>query len=362
MGSLKKKCVCPTCLVPVQVKGLHKNLTFSTLLSCAGKLKDILEGQSLQQKTKAILESPLEEDADMTQLDDLSALASVKPFEPILENIEEAEKVEEKENIVEEARNENVEPPPKKSNSKRTTPVSKSKTSTTRMKTPTTGDKAKKTASPAKSPETPSTKEPLKILMSGLKADDKNLVSEYFKDVQKGVKVQLANDYDPKTVNRIIMNVDDNGFCTRTTKYLRGVLDGKVIVSFTWFLDSLAQKEWLPFEAYLVKGDTSINMITNSVEKSLAAKDSDRLFTGYTFYLCGKFGSPSKADLTALLKAGGAKVLGIRPKDELPDNHVLVYDPDLLDDASLWIAEYKQRTSSLWVLDCISSYEVLPLY
>jgi hypothetical protein len=93
-------------------------------------------------------------------------------------------------------------------------------------------------------------------------------------------------------------------------------------------------------------------------------KSSSKLFDGYTFYLCGRFGSPSKLDLTALLKAGGAKVQTTRPKSQadLPDNHLLIYDPDQLDDASLWIVSFAQRTSGLWVLDCISSYEILPTY
>lgn len=67
MGELKRACVCPTCKVPVQVKGLHKNLTFSTLVACAGKLKDILEVRQAEQQAQELLQDST--DFESTQID-----------------------------------------------------------------------------------------------------------------------------------------------------------------------------------------------------------------------------------------------------------------------------------------------------
>jgi hypothetical protein len=141
-------------------------------------------------------------------------------------------------------------------------------------------------------------------------------------------------------------------------------LDGKAIVSFSWFWDSLDKKMWLDPTNYLVKGDTSIARETNAVKESIGRSGNQKLFAEYTFYLVGKFRTPSKQDLSMLLKSGGAKVCTVRPPSSksLPDSHLVIYDPDLLDDSSLWIADYAQRTSGLWVLDCISSLEILPTY
>jgi len=50
------------------VKGLHKNLTFSTLVACAGKLKDILEEKQAQQQAQELLQDST--DFDSTQIDD----------------------------------------------------------------------------------------------------------------------------------------------------------------------------------------------------------------------------------------------------------------------------------------------------
>lgn len=374
MLKLRKKCICPTCNVPVQVKGLHKNLTFSTLVACTSKLKDLLELRAEVESSKTFLNSILDADSiDETQMPEMfpEEPEELKPtkasdlfatFQALDQSDQETQLPE-----PEEPEPELVEPKTKRlarrsaNSSVKVTPVAKSP-SKTRMKTPKSVpvEKVRK-----EEPQVAQKSEPIKILMSGLKPDDKDFVEEYYKKVQKGVKVQIAHDYDPKTINRVIVGTDDAGLCTRTTKYLRGVLDGKAIVTFSWFWDSFEKKQWLDPAAYLVKGDTSISRETNAVKASLERSMDGKLFADYSFYLVGKFKTPSKEDLTTLLKSGGAKVLTARlPASEsaLPDNHLVIYDPDLLDDESLWITDYAQRTSSLWVLDCISSYEILPTY
>jgi BRCA1-associated RING domain protein 1 len=155
------------------------------------------------------------------------------------------------------------------------------------------------------------------------------------------------------------MGVNEAGLCIRTTKYLRGILDGKTIVTFKWFLDSLSEMKWMDPSAYLVKGDTSIGKESGAVAASMASLS--KLFGGYTFYLIGIFGTPSKPDLTSLMKAGGAKILQSKPKTHDP-THVIIYDPDHFNDEVLWIMEHPYRTSGHWLLDCISSYSILPLY
>jgi len=382
MTELKKKCVCPTCKVPVQVRGLHKNLTFSTLVACTSKLKDLLENRAAEEAAKEFLESSpcsFEE----TQLPEILSGVDIMPHKDVLEALrsvaDSSDSEHEPMSVMEPAvvsleasqmcvKRVAFEESKSEPQNKR---LAKRSGKATPKTTPTVNPKAPRIKTPASVPVQKVCNEDLspvvkngslKISMSGLKPDDKALITDYCKEVQKDFKVQLASDYDPKTVNRIIMDVNDEGLCTRTTKYLRGILDGKVIVTLTWFLDSLAQKEWLPADKYLVQGDTSVGKETGAVPQSL--KSGQKLFSDYTFYLAGRFATPSKADLTTLLKSGGAKVLVTRPKlqEQLPENHMIIYDPDQLDDSSLWIMSYDQRTSGLWVLDCISSFKILPIY
>lgn len=256
MSELKRKCLCPTCKVPVQVKGLHKNLTFSTLVACTSKLKDLLESRLAQEHAKALLQSTQVSEMDETQLPEdysrpvspaknvLDALASIADVSdtdlepPVTPQIaKESLPVQESLESIDPMHSAPMEEEPKTKRLARrsakttpkTTPVAKE---ASRMKQPASAPVLKpKGIIASKEPTT--AKESLKILMSGLKPDDKALVMDYCKDLDKSVKVQIASDYDAKTVNRIIMNVDDNGLCTRTTKYLRGILDGKTIVTIT---------------------------------------------------------------------------------------------------------------------------------
>lgn len=395
MASLRKKCVCPTCNVPVLIKGLHKNLTFSTLVACVGKLGDLIEAKIVEIETAKILEgSSPSVDADETQLPDILNFVVEPSAEiPLIESgADEIEQHTGKENrrvsvnfqldqtpapktSKEESKSEGPRKRIRGIGSLAATPTpatntSKSKAQVTKT-TPVSAPVARKKATPAgkESKEasasttvTPSRVESgtLRILLSGLKSDDKEMVLEYCGKIGKaqGVKAQVVNDLDAR-VNRIIMGVNEAGLCIRTTKYLRGILDGKTIVTFKWFLDSLAEMMWMDPSAYLVKGDTSIGKESGAVAASMASLS--KLFAGYTFYLVGSFGSPSKPDLTSLMKAGGAKILQSKPKAHDPI-HVIIYDPDHFNDEVLWIMEYPYRTSGHWLLDCISSFSILPLY
>lgn len=265
MSELKKKCLCPTCQVPVQVKGLHKNLTFSTLVACTSQLKDLLELRLAQDRAKALLlpQSTQASEMDETQLPEvyhrpssparnvLDALASIADVsdtdlegereEHIQEQIADSiEPQQEQQASLDPLNSAPLEEPKSKRLARRsakstpkTTPMAKE---ATRMKQPASAPILKPKGiivAPKEEPATVVVKEHLKILMSGLKPDDKALVTDYCKELDRGVRVQIASDYDSKTVNRIIMNVNDDGLCTRTTKYLRGILDGKTIVTFT---------------------------------------------------------------------------------------------------------------------------------
>lgn len=383
MSALRKKCVCPSCKVPVLVKGLHKNLTFSTLVACVGKLGDLIEAKIVEAETAKILQSSssVDYDGEETQLPDLLQLVTTPA--DIVQFIESG--AEDEEDLKENRRvsfNLNQTPtmkgnetgkksktePKKRSrglgslaSTPKSTPAPKA--AKTEMKTPNTAPVTKRVSSSKSSKTTTPSRpesETIRILLSGLKSDDKEMVLEYCGTIGKsrGVKAQVVTEYDGR-VNRIIMGVDEAGLCTRTTKYLRGILDGKTIVTFKWFLDSLSEMTWMDPSAYLVKGDTSIGKESGAVAASMS--HLSKLFAGYTFYLAGTFGTPSKADLTSLMKAGGAKILQSKPKVENP-MHLIIYDPDHFNDEVLWVMEYPHRTSGHWLLDCISSFTILPLY
>lgn len=468
MGSLKKKCACPSCSIPVLVKGLHKNLPLSTMVACAGKLKDLLEARSLEERSRMLLDdqfhltnSPLElvpvgldalksvanfsetdneaESGEESEIEadreserisgqenkSISGRASKSVSQRGIKNISgrksksitrrENESTPDRENkSISERENKSVSGRGNKSVSERETgaPAYRCSTRPTpnslpeeseaedcsltvcsgafviavspgRKEAPASEPKPKRAARSSMMPKptpkstangpvklkTPGTapaernRSPtLKVLMSGFSPNDKALLIGTYKSLEGRLKMAISDTYDPRTIDRIIMPVDEAGLCTRTTKYLRGILDGVVIVTSAWFTESAAQFKWLPVGPYLVKGDTAVGRKTEAVKRALAAGDT-KLFSDYTFYLVGKFGAPSKPDLATLLKSGGAKISSHKPKSgDLPDRHLAIYDPNCLDGTSVWADFTSAKASGLWVLDCISSYAILPLY
>jgi hypothetical protein len=161
-----------------------------------------------------------------------------------------------------------------------------------------------------------------------------------------------------KDVTHIISG--DNAFiCPRTVKYMRGVLDGKFIVTFQWFLESLIAGSYIDdLEPYLVQGDDIVKVPTNAVSKSIVAHSQDQLgiFSGLTFFLAGIFNGISKTDLSILISSGGGRVQRQRPNSD--DPIWVVYENE---SGLHWLPKYRRLVTVPTLLLCISHYSNEPL-
>lgn len=161
-------------------------------------------------------------------------------------------------------------------------------------------------------------------------------------------------------MTHIIVGCNEKGLCPRTVKYLRGIIDGKFVVSYDWFLASLSAGRYVAEEPYLIRGDEVIDRPTNAVQRSLEAHRGDplhRLFTNVTVFLAGSFSppAPSRKDLSEMIVGGGGKVITRKPSAHDPSVIIICDSPQEL-------AKYDTFPNHLTthlLLDAISQY--LPL-
>lgn len=184
-------------------------------------------------------------------------------------------------------------------------------------------------------------------------------------DKISGAKVILRSKYT-KDVTHIISDCNDSKLCPRTVKYLRGLLEGRWIISYDWFLASLSANKFIDEVPYLIGGDEVIGFPTNAPWKSIKSHQANPgigLFDKMTFFLIGSFRSPSapsKADIVKLIIAGGGKVINSRPKIPSKD-YWIVYDPDSSLQKEFNFDDEQHLTWSR-LLDCISHYSTDFLY
>lgn len=154
------------------------------------------------------------------------------------------------------------------------------------------------------------------FLTTGLNEDEREISKSSYNKIGP-IKAKLRKEYSNE-VTHIISGCNQEGLCLRTVKYLRGLLDGKLIVTYDWFLASLSANEFVPEDPYLIQGDEVMGRACSIVAKSIAARrrGDPPLFSGVSFYLTGVFrppSTPSKKDLADLIAAGGGTLLSRRP-------------------------------------------------
>lgn len=190
------------------------------------------------------------------------------------------------------------------------------------------------------------------LLTTGLSEDQKEIINSSYDKIGTE-RVQLLTHYTP-SVTHLISAVNEEGFCPRTVKYMRGILEAKHIVSYDWFLASLTAGSFVPEHPFYLKGDDVVKQATMAVQKSMAAGESaNSLFQGLSFYLAGTFASPAptRADLSMLVKAGGGTLLLRKPKNS---NNVWTISQKMTGNDE-HLATWNQ------LLDCISFYSLDPL-
>ena len=156
-------------------------------------------------------------------------------------------------------------------------------------------------------------------------------LSEMHKQILRDIPHHSQLQYEiSKTVTgqttHIITSITSNEktrLCTRTLKYLEGLLNCCWIVSFEWLLQCLSESKWVSEEPFLIRGDTSTG-ITNAPSLVRVNQSAKKLFDGCTFDLsCYLGGSLSTDDLLKLIASGNGTVKvnvgrnGNRKKDKI---------------------------------------------
>ncbi|XP_078656243.1 uncharacterized protein LOC144902593 [Branchiostoma floridae x Branchiostoma belcheri] len=185
-------------------------------------------------------------------------------------------------------------------------------------------------------------------------------------------------------VTHLVTACDEAGHCSRTIKYLRGVLTGKWIVSFKWVSACLEKQQCVPEGPYEVLG-TAAKPGSTGASKGRINKEQQLpgLFDGCHFFLHGKFQSPTppRKELLELIADGGGGVLTREPKpdsDCLQASTTVAYhackDSDLAHCSHFILYDQKSaktpprvRTAKLctvpvsWLMDCVTVFSLMEL-
>ncbi|RUS18404.1 hypothetical protein BC937DRAFT_88803 [Endogone sp. FLAS-F59071] len=216
------------------------------------------------------------------------------------------------------------------------------------------------------------------LIYTGLKDHHKKILEDCMTriiDTNLTIHIYDTTNAMEDDVTHVITAVDADGLCTRTLKYLYGVLAGKWIVKYEWIVDSIKAKRWLNERFYEVQGDQMYRLSGAPQRgREMASRNQGRLFEDLKFYFRGDFSSPttSKLDLQRLVQFGGGKLLTRRPLKTLaltPEKQaaieidrslpIIVCDPacKIEDKANSWMKDFQVRDTT-WVLNCVSGFKI----
>lgn len=358
MGRVSERRQCPVCEVPILIKNLRQNPSFGTMALCVKKMLALLEEEErphneVEQPTNATSlpgETPKRSSETTKQLErtPASALAALALDTPTLTSTTTTAT----DNTPSSAKGASLSQRPTRARPRKSqgTPSKKSKTS----------------SSAAAAAATPNTlpgrgRTAMVFLTTGLSDDQKMIVSSSFNRI--GAQKAILRTNYTSDVTHLISACNERRLCPRTAKYLRGVLEGCHVVSYDWFLASLSANGFVEEAPFWIQGDDVTGVPTEAVRRSLQRPSkSPRLFARLSVFLAGSFVSPTRADVTLLVSAGGGKVLARRPKIEESSSVWIVYDPASLADKTLdYLQCYPNVASWMQIFDCISHYSLAPL-
>jgi len=224
------------------------------------------------------------------------------------------------------------------------------------------------------SPETTETsqvpKEAFVFLATGL-TETKMRSMKQIIDELGGVLVKQFS----RSVTHIVTCADEKGCTRRTLKYLYGIVTGKWIVGFDWLLDSLKMKKFISPGPYEIRGDLNGMLGPTKGRESYKVEKQNsttQLFNGITIYIHGEFQAPdpTKSDLMGLIVLGGGKVLktittNINSNNDKIEKFILLCSAKTITQEEIQGLQTNYGSSSyilshVWLLDCVSNYEVLP--
>ncbi|KAK2490584.1 hypothetical protein MC885_007922 [Smutsia gigantea] len=207
---------------------------------------------------------------------------------------------------------------------------------------------------------------PLVLTGSGLSSEQHKMLSE----LAAILKVKKCAEFD-STVTHVIVPGDT---VQSTLKCMLGILSGCWILKFEWVKACLQSKECEQEEKYEIPEGPQRSRLNR--EQLLP-----KLFDGCYFYFGGTFKHHPKDNLTKLVTAAGGQILSRKPKPDSdvtqtintvayhakPDSdqhfctQYIIYEdlsnhrPERARQGKVWMAP------SSWFIDCVMSFELLPL-
>ncbi|NWS07224.1 BARD1 protein, partial [Motacilla alba] len=207
---------------------------------------------------------------------------------------------------------------------------------------------------------------PLGILGSNLSVEQQKLLNK----LAAVLKAQRCTEFNSRVTHLVIPDVP----MPTTVKCMMAVLTGCWVLKFEWVRACLRSSAREQEEKYEVQGGPRRGRLNR--EQLLP-----KLFDGCYFYFLGPFKQHQKSDLLELVKAAGGQVLVRQPK---PDSDVtqtintvsyhaeptsdqrfctqyVIYDvaskfqPEKIRQGKVWMAP------SSWLIDCVMSFQLLPV-
>ncbi|NXP83602.1 BARD1 protein, partial [Passerina amoena] len=207
---------------------------------------------------------------------------------------------------------------------------------------------------------------PLGILGSNLSVEQQKLLNK----LAAVLKAQRCTEFNSRVTHLVIPDVP----MPTTVKCMMAVLTGCWVLKFEWVQACLQSSAREQEEKYEVQGGPRRGRLNR--EQLLP-----KLFDGCYFYFLGPFKQHQKSDLLELVKAAGGQVLVRQPKpdsdvtqtintvsyhaeptsDQRLCTHYVIYDvaskfqPEKIRQGKVWMAP------SSWLIDCVMSFQLLPV-
>ncbi|NXM78992.1 BARD1 protein, partial [Serilophus lunatus] len=207
---------------------------------------------------------------------------------------------------------------------------------------------------------------PLGLLGSNLSAEQQRLLDK----LAAVLKARRCTEFNSTVTHLVIPDVP----MPSTVKCMMAVLTGCWVLKFEWVQACLQTSVRAQEEQFEIQGGPQRGRLNR--EQLLP-----KLFDGCYFYFLGSFKRHQKSDLTALVRAAGGQILVRQPK---PDSDVtqtintvsyhaqptsdqrfctqyVIYDvaskfkPEKVRQGKVWMAP------SSWLIDCVMSFQLLPV-
>ncbi|XP_076807031.1 BRCA1-associated RING domain protein 1-like [Clavelina lepadiformis] len=215
-----------------------------------------------------------------------------------------------------------------------------------------------------------------------------NIKISYSSSVDSSKVKRLANLLHAKSSNRhclgcshFLVAHNESLKTARTLKFLQAVASGSWVITENWLDECLKLCCKVSELEFQIKGSYNDHRLGGPLRSSLAKlKCLPRLFDGCHFFLYGRFSSPSptKTELSELIKVSGGSVLSREPKphsdcvqacqkvpyhakpdtDQYFFTYYIIYDSSQQQQPRLVRQGKVCAVTVNWLLDCISQFEL----